>query len=64
MEDYLTCVKSIDRVIHLDQELSTRSDELSSLITPADLTKAHFRRSMALHGLKDCNASLEVNLLA
>ena len=57
-------VESTDRVLHLHLELSNRSDELSNLVTPGDLTKAHFRKSMGLYGLRDFNASLDSALEA
>lgn len=59
MQDYVACLEATDRVLYLNEELSSRSDELSTLITSSDLTKAHFRKSMGLHGQRDLNASLE-----
>lgn len=59
LERFAGSVESSDRVLHLAKTLSTRKDELAQAVTSSELTKAYFRKSMGLKGLKDLDKALE-----
>lgn len=58
LERFAAARESTDRALYVHSELSSRTDGLETVVTPADLTKAYFRKAVALKGLKDLKESL------